>query len=215
MTILLVFLYHQHCSHRRRRCRRQDCQQSLQTSSSSSSSTATTKKNHRKIMDKNSSLRCLKFSLIAGNSAVIAIGLAGFLTGLVAPNAMQHLTVSGSQLSLTSSIIVVIGAAGLIGALRENFCLLLTYSLCLFIVFIFRLLWSLTAPLHQSGRFIMDTTASLTILSSLAKLFLMIFAILLALAAQNSLPLTKEKFHYLKDKFKLKQKMKKGKKGVK
>lgn len=153
-------------------------------------------------MDKNSSLRCLKFSLIAGNTAVIAFGLASFITGLVAPNALAHLMVFGSQLALVSSIVVVIGAAGLIGAIREHFCLLLTYAMCILAVFIFRLTWSLTTPLHQTGPFVMDTTVSMTILSSLAKLFLMIFAILLALTLQNSLPLTKEKFLLLKDKLK-------------
>ncbi|KAF7489597.1 hypothetical protein SSS_10544 [Sarcoptes scabiei] len=162
-------------------------------------------------MDRNSALRCLKFSLVAGNAAVIALGLAGFITGLLAPMAMTHLGVSGSQLALVSCTAIVIALAGLIGALREHFCLLATYALCIFSVFIFRLIWSLTTPLHLSGPFAMDTTVSLTLLSSLATLFLMIFAILLALTLKNSLPITRKKFLYLKDKLKMRRKKKKSK----
>ena len=172
-------------------------------------------------MDKTNSFRCVKCALVAGNTAVIALGLTGFIIGLVTPNVLfkydpynvpYNYGVTGSQVALVSSIAVLVAAVGLIGALKEHFYLLLVYILCLLGAFLFRLCWSLTTHLHFGERFIMDITISLTLLSSLAKLFLLIFAILEAFTIQNSLPLTKQKFLMLKSMLKPKPKKAKTKK---
>lgn len=165
-------------------------------------------------MDKTSSFRCVKYSLVVGNSVVIALGLIGFIFGLLDPPFIQvydPYSASlfpvdyGPQLALVSCIAVVIAAAGLIGALREHFYLLLIYSLCIIGVFIFRLTWWVTSPLHQEKRFILDLTVSATLLTTLAGLFLLIFAILEALTIQNLLPFTKDKFDMLRAKLKAKR----------
>lgn len=160
-------------------------------------------------MDKTSSFRCVKFALVAGNATVILLGLAGFLLGLIDPPFLQMYDPSteglfpldyGPSLALISCIAVVIATGGLIGALREHTILLLFYSLCLIGVFIFRITWWATSQLHQGKRFILDLTVSSTLLFSLVKFFLLIFAILEALTIQNSLPLTKKKFLLLRSK---------------
>lgn len=160
-------------------------------------------------MDKTSSFRCVKFALVAGNATVILLGLAGFLLGLIDPPFLQMYDPFaeglfpldyGPSLALISCIAVVIATGGLIGALREHTILLLFYSLCLIGVFIFRITWWATSQLHQGKRFILDLTVSSTLLFSLIKFFLLIFAILEALTIQNSLPLTKKKFLLLRSK---------------
>lgn len=160
-------------------------------------------------MDKNNSFRCIKYSLVAGNAVVVLFGLSGFILGLIDPPFLQMYDPYsdnlfpvdyGPSLALVSCIAVVIAAAGLIGAIREHFYLLILYGLCIIGVFIFRLAWWATAQLHQDKRFILDLTVSLTLLTFLAKLFLLILAVLEALTIQNSLPFTKKKFLMLRSK---------------
>lgn len=160
-------------------------------------------------MDKTNSFRCIKYSLVAGNAAVVLFGLSGFILGLIDPPFLQMYDPYsdnlfpidyGPSLALVSCIAVVIAAAGLIGAIREHFYLLILYCLCIIGVFIFRLAWWATSQLHQDKRFILDLTVSLTLLTFLAKLFLFILAILEAMTIQNSIPFTKKKFLMLRSK---------------
>lgn len=160
-------------------------------------------------MDKNNSFRCIKYSLVAGNAVVVLFGLSGFILGLIDPPFLQmydpysdnlYPVDYGPSLALVSCIAVVIAAAGLIGAIREHFYLLILYALCIIGVFIFRLAWWATSQLHQDKRFILDLTVSLTLLTFLAKLFLFILAILEAMTIKNSIPFTKKKFLMLRSK---------------
>ena len=89
-------------------------------------------------MDKNNSFRCVKIALVAGNGALIACGLFGFVIGLLSPpfiHIQDDYSLGappkdyGPELTLVSCIAVIIGCAGLFGALREHFSLLLLYAL--------------------------------------------------------------------------------------
>lgn len=137
-------------------------------------------------MDRSSSFGCLKYTLISVNLIGMAVGIAGFITGLAKPNILIDNEVSGAQLTVCSVFLLFIAFIGLVGALREHFYLLMIYGIFIFVSFILRILWLITSYWHRGETFILDANIATSIMSAIIKLLIMVFAFLEAHAIRRN-----------------------------
>jgi len=145
-------------------------------------------------MDKSNSFVCLKFTLISVNFCGIAIGIAGFITGLVKPDLLIENGVSGAQLALVSIFLIFISFIGFIGALRDHYHLLMIYGILILVSFALRILWLTTSYWHRGETFVFDANVATSIMSVILKLLIMVFAFLQAHAIRSTTPDSKLKY---------------------
>ena len=152
-------------------------------------------------MDRSNSFGCLKYTLLSFNLMGMAVGIAGFITGLARPDILMANEVSGAQLTVISIFLLFIAFIGFVGALREHFYLLMIYGVFILLSFVLRILWLVTSYWHRGETFILDANIATSIMSSIIKLLIMVFAFLEAHAIRRNVILdekTKKKNKNLK-----------------
>jgi len=145
-------------------------------------------------MDRSNSFVCLKYTLISVNFVGIAIGIAGFITGLAKPDLLIENEVSGAQLAVFSVLLLFMALIGLIGTIREEFQLLMVYGILILVSFTLRILWSLTSYWHRGETFILDANIATSIMSIILSILIMFFAFLHAHAIRITNPDNKIKY---------------------
>ena len=140
-------------------------------------------------MDRSNSFGCLKYTLLSVNFMGMAVGIAGFITGLAKPDILMDNEVSGAQLTVFSVFLLFIAFIGLVGALREHFYLLMIYGLFILVSFLLRVLWLVTSYWHRGETFILDANIATSIMSSIIKVLIMVFAFLEAHAIRRNVVL--------------------------
>ncbi|KAG9508610.1 hypothetical protein GZH46_02888 [Fragariocoptes setiger] len=132
-------------------------------------------------MDRQRSKTFTRQALILSNVVCLAAAVSGFILGFSRQQVLHSVGVTGAHVSMFSLCLALVAILGLLAGIVNHLHLLLVYASIIFSSIILRIIWSMTAHIHNSV-FILDCTASATLLSTVVSFFLILFAALLATA---------------------------------